>query len=189
MTRAKRNTTTIICRQCGEAFEGPAPYRGGGFCSHRCYGAAKTVPWRERFWGKVERGDGCWLWRGTLDPTGYGVFWIDGQNRRAHRLSYILAHGPIADGLFVCHRCDNPRCVNPEHLFLGTPGENTADAKAKGRMATGERQGCAKLRDTDIPPIREALSRHESTFRIAERFGVSQKTIMNIKQGRVWKHV
>lgn len=89
-----------------------------------------------RFWGKVERqsADVCWIWRGTLVRGGYGQFSVrPGQRCAAHRFAWELSNGAIPDGLFACHRCDNPPCVNPAHLFLGTPKDNMQDKVAKGR--------------------------------------------------------
>lgn len=87
------------------------------------------------FWSNVQRGDdaACWLWTGRIDPAGYGKF----SSWRAHRLMYERHAGQIPDGLVVCHRCDNPSCVNPAHLFVGTQGDNMRDASAKGRLRTG----------------------------------------------------
>ena len=102
-----------------------------------------------RFWGKASRGDGCWLWRGQVDPKGYGEFRI-GSGRKgayrkvylAHRKAYELAHGPIPAGLCVCHSCDVPACVNPAHLWVGTVAENNADMRAKGRAVVPTGGGC-----------------------------------------------
>lgn len=88
-----------------------------------------------RFWAKVAVGDGCWKWTGATDSDGYGKVRRAGAFVRAHRFAWIVTHGDIPAGLMVCHRCDNPPCVRPDHLFLGTAGDNSRDAESKGRLA------------------------------------------------------
>ena len=87
---------------------------------------------QERFWAKVEKSNSCWLWRANCNPEGYGQFWLNGKLEKAHRISWTFKHGAIPDRLLVLHKCDNPPCVNPEHLFLGTDRDNSRDRIRKG---------------------------------------------------------
>lgn len=165
----------------------------------------------ERFMGKTMEADsGCLEWVGCVTPNGYGAIQVGGVKRGAHRVAYELFVGEIPDGMFVCHRCDNTRCVRPDHLFVGTPKDNSADRDAKGRAADrrgaanpmwkggppprpgkarGERNHTAKLRDADIPVIRERLIVGETVAEIARTYGVAWPQINRIKTGEGWKHV
>ncbi len=168
----------------------------------------------ERFWSHTviipDVDNACWLWAGPLDRDGYGVISATTStgriHSRAHRLAYAIAHGAAPAGRLVCHRCDNPRCVRVEHLFLGTDADNVADMMAKGRcrpargsdhgshlhpekVPRGERSGSAKLTSADVIDIRHLLRVGARKNVIARAFGVNWKTIDNIDRGLTWCHV
>lgn len=144
------------------------------------------------FWGKIEKTETCWIWRGRVDKRcGYGKFDVNGVDSYTHRVMWEIIHGPIPDGLFVCHDCDNPPCVRPDHLFLGTPLDNSMDRNRKGRThgPVGELNGQTKLTDEQVREIRVALRDGEGRSKLAEEYNVSTSTIYYIKVGRRWKHV
>ena len=144
----------------------------------------------ERFWKKVDKStlSGCWEWMAYKLPQGYGRFRVAGRMQLAHRVSYELTHGPIPDGMFVCHRCDNRGCVNPDHLFLGTQADNLRDMREKGRAApvVGEAHGAARLTEADVLAIR-ADTRTQAA--IAADYGVTQPLVNKIKRRKTWAHV
>lgn len=146
-----------------------------------------------RLWAKVEKTDGCWMWRGWVNAGGYGRLPVALGHILAHRASWLLANGAIPDGLYVLHRCDVRRCVNPAHLFLGTLQENNADMRAKGRErhpTIGEKHPAAKLTERDVHVIREAFfGAGMSGSQIARRLGLAPVTINRIVTGRGWRHV
>lgn len=148
-----------------------------------------------RFRTRVDKSGECWTWLGSIHRDGYGVMWADREARerfglgsfnvRAHRAAWLIEHGPIPAGKVVCHRCDNPRCVRPSHLWLGTPRENTRDAAAKGRLAKPN----AKISAHDVRIIRRRFAAGERSSDIAIDFGISRDQVTNIGAGRSWKSV
>jgi hypothetical protein len=134
--------------------------------------------------------DGCRIWQGSLTTTGYGQVSVtmNGRKRpeKAHRASWLAHHGPIPEGLCVCHKCDDALCIHEDHLFLGTKAENSADMVAKGRSARGARNGSAVLTELDVRDIRRLLSFGTRQTEIAEAYGVCRPLISMIKNGRAW---
>lgn len=145
-----------------------------------------------RFWAKVDRtGDGCWEWTAHRDRAGYGRINVGQVPALAHRLSWWLTNGAIPDGLFVCHHCDNPPCVRPDHLFLGTPRDNNDDKLAKGRgtpppQFRGLVHHNAEFADDVIRGVRESYAAgREMQSEIAARLGVAQTTVSAWVTGRL----
>lgn len=159
----------------------------------------------ERFWAKTSKSDACWEWIGTMLADGYGVLRVgrkDGMERKsvkAHRFSWELHNGPIPAGLFVCHHCDNRRCVRPDHLFVGTAADNSADRDRKGRagstagiprpFAQGERHHNAKLSDAEAAAAKRMREAGASFALIGRKYGVCRQTIFKIVNGNSWRHV
>ena len=157
------------------------------------------TPLAQRFWPKVDTSAGpnaCWPWTGHQAPTGYGQIGAGGRSDGvlyAHRVSYELNFGPIPDGLYVCHTCDNPPCVNPGHLFAGTPTENSHDARDKGRLVMprlrGEDAAPAVLTETQAREIIARRAAGEKLTDLSRRFGVSESAISQLARGRTWRHL
>lgn len=144
----------------------------------------RRMTYAERFWTWVNKTDGCWLWTGAFRNFGYGVGKLNGRTERAHRISWTLTNGPIPPGMCVCHRCDNPPCVRPDHLFLGTDADNHADMRQKGRMATAAKMPHSKLSDDDILDIRTLHAFGASNLDMAKAYGVASSLISRIITGK-----
>jgi len=152
---------------------------------------AVEVTDREKFEARMTVTPGCWLWNGTKDYKGYGVIYASKRRRFAHRFSYELYVGEIPPGLCICHKCDNPGCVNPDHLWAGTNQENVDDKMKKGRWGCGERKpgqklSYAKLQDSDIYAIRADARCYTA---IARQYGVMVTHIRDIKLRLAWAHL
>jgi len=136
-----------------------------------------------RFWAKVVKSDGCWEWQGYR-KKGYGHFGVHPRHIvEAHRFSWQLANGPIPEGLFVCHHCDNPPCVRPDHLFLGTNTDNLRDASRKLRLIGGDRHSWET-----VLAVRAAASEGLTHQKIGERVGMSQTHVSRILRGEARVH-
>lgn len=170
------------CANCGQSFVGNLHRKRTQFCSAICRRTMSPAK-------KLKRE--CWEWAGSLNDGGYGFVISKGRYVMAHRVSWELANGPIPTGMKICHRCDNRRCINPHHLFLGTDADNVADMDAKGRRTVlrGEKNGFAKLTDADAAKIKADLNAGRSLSDISQIFNVSKSTVSLIRRGRTWKHV
>jgi hypothetical protein len=144
-----------------------------------------------RFLSKVDKnGDnGCWVWTGGKDRTGYGKVKIAGKTLRPHRVSYELYLGEIPDGLFVLHSCDNRPCVNPAHLSVGTHQQNMKERNERGRTAKGEGLRLLKLTEQDVREIKILLGFGFSVRELGKMYNVDFTLISCIKRNKIWKHV
>lgn len=174
-----------------------------GACHRKAVSMREHLTLEERFWSNVVKADGCWSWSGSIHPYGYGTLGSRQQRVLAHRLSWMLHNGPIPNGLWVLHRCDNPPCTNPSHLFLGTHQDNMDDMKSKGRghlgeahglfkhperRARGERHGNTHLAAEDVLEIRRRAGTEDQRV-VAADYGISQTTVSRILNRVVWGHV
>lgn len=193
MSRAVPNVSGFCFCGCGrktstaKAGEFTRGYLKG---EHRYYLSGHSNPAPD-FWGKVFRKgpEECWEWQGSTSKYGYGQIRMNGVLVGAHRYAWEMKHGRPAGSFDVCHRCDNPACVNPSHLFLGTHQENMEDCAAKGRTTRGERNAQAKLSAADVRQMHVLSSAGVSQPLIAKRFGVSSSHVCTILSGKRWGHI
>ena len=173
----------------------------------------RYTPLGERFWSGVNMsGDGCWPWTRTKNTAGYGMIKSAGTPRLAHRVAWELTNGPIPKGKQVCHKCDNPICVRPTHLFIGSQSENIRDMDRKGRRpkrpnakmptgddhwrrrnpelgARGERAGGSKLNAEQVTEIRRRYAEGATLHQLGDEFGVSFTNIHMVVTRRTWRHI
>lgn len=141
---------------------------------------------------RVITDSGCWEWTGAFTGDGYGVIGVGRQKqRRVHRLAYQVFKGETPDGMFVCHSCDNPKCFNPDHLFLGTPKDNTADMIAKGRAVRlrGNNHPQSKVTEAGVREMRDRRAKGETLISLSVRFGITFQHVSNICRRKTWKQV
>lgn len=186
------------CLQCRTEFN--AAGRRTKFCGQPCYRENRTTSANgyARFWDQVEKTPSCWLWKGWKLNSGYGETSVNGKRITAHRLSYRLANGPIPKGKIIMHQCDQPLCVRPDHLFLGTDADNTADKIAKRRHIHGSAMWWrARLTEDLVRAIRAEFRQerrpgtrsHTNATVLAKKYGVARNTIIYAATGRFWRHV
>lgn len=135
----------------------------------------------ERLWANIDKSGDCWLWQGHVDSNGYPQIRADGVKDMVYRVVYRLLVGPIPEGQVIMHKCDTPRCCNPDHLVAGTQMQNLQDCKAKGRNARGSRHGLSKLTDDQVAYIHASP---KSQQKVADELGVSRSLVGLIRQGK-----
>lgn len=192
-----RTVVSRICEICSNQFNA-RPYQvkigDGRFCSRTCRALGQPRESLEkRFWNKVDTSggsDACWNWIAFRNSDGYGIIGTGGKsNQAAHRVSYLLNVGTIPDGYRVLHRCDNPSCCNPSHLFLGTQADNVADMVQKKRNVAhkGEKAPRAKLSFNQVQEIKAKYSgKRGEKLALSREYGVCIQTICNILNETTW---
>lgn len=196
------------CVRCGTSFWCEKCRDVGGayleriYCGVKCYYAAiRDHNPDDLLWQKVNKNgpNGCWVYSGACDRRGYGRPATGHKRYYAHRRSWEIHNGPIQKGLLVLHKCDNPPCCNPEHLFLGNDADNALDAARKGRTLRGEKSYTAKLTEAQVREIRanppakwkkgKWIGAGEEMAEYAARYGVGSAAIGNVLARRTWRHL
>lgn len=191
MPKQSNILVTLTCKVCKKDFTIPKPQLGRDFCGAACRGFSRRgTP--ENFWNRCSKSEqGCWEWIGSKNEDGYGTLRFVNKHWFAPRLAWTLTYGPILDGLLVCHKCDNPGCIRPDHLFLGTHQDNRDDMVRKGRGPTSEKVRRPKKLNTD-QVVQILILGNTGNVRhadIAIQFGVTASVISKIIRKQLWKHI
>ena len=176
----------------------PQRFVSGHYCREKRSQKQNDLSRPETFWRYVDKTDGCWLWMGSRDKDGYGLFCADYQRTPAHRVAWELINGAIPNGMFVCHNCpggDNPSCVRPDHLFLGTNTDNLRDMAKKGRhwaqryiQEGGKWPPPVKLNAVIVGELRERYAAGGVTIAaLAQEYDIGQSTASQVISGKTWK--
>lgn len=179
------------CFNCGNAvFKLKSQHKGNRvFCSKSCwYNTRTSKSIEESFWERVNKTNSCWIWTGQA-PNGYGRIDRSTGSYSSHRVSWELHFGRVPEGMHVLHKCDNPLCVNPEHLFLGSQVDNNTDKISKSRQAKGEDFPHAKLTEEKVREIREMTKQGYSQVELAQIHKIDNSRICAIVNGNSWRHV
>ena len=170
-----------ICNCCGKNYTG----YGEKFCSYKCSNTSNKTN-AQRFWSKVNITDlfDCWEWTGAKNSNGYGQILFNNRDMGAHRVSYLLNNGTIDNNLYVLHKCNNPLCVNPAHLYLGTPQDNMND-----KLKAGRQRSKSIVSENQVKEIIALLKTNMTQNKIAKIFSVSRGLIRDINTMRTWKHI
>lgn len=198
---ARTNTNiTANCLTCGNTFH-PTRFEialnKGKYCSPHCYQQRPKGDVGDRLAQGLQKDGDCLVWTGFKNRDGYGHLTHNTIQYKTHRLAYELAFGSIPSGLLVCHHCDNPACCNPEHLYAGTPADNSRDRDQRGRWRGGSGGGgvkgsqhhATKFTDAVILAIREIARNGISQHKIAKHFNVHQSCISRIVTRKRWGHI
>lgn len=198
-TRRNPKYVPATCQTCGSTYQARRDrlaVHANHYCSIACKATAQRsrppLPNADRFWPKVEKTSTCWLWTGATKANGYGhLTSAGGRHIDAHRMAWELTHGPIPAGVYVCHHCDTPRCVRPDHLYLGTPSDNYWDMAAKGRrrIAVGDARH-PKLTEALVREARRRYAAGGVSIRgLARHYGVSASVMTGVLDRSRWAHV
>ena len=178
----------LLARRAGIGVDDTRPRVGKGAGK----GRYPRLPAIDRFWANVmpEPNSGCWLWAGAVMLNGYGrIRGYDGKGIGAHRFSYLAFRGAVPEGMMVCHKCDVPSCVNPDHLWLGTPADNKADCVSKGRHVRGEKNHTTILSDADVKEILKKYRDGCSPADLVTLFNTTDRIVERIISRETWRHL